>query len=88
MQELHTLAKDFLPNEDLDAPPDPATVARWRRRYEEAVKRLEAAGIKTAKDGVEDYITLRTQWDRHIYMLAPKFAYEMKEIDTALAKVI
>jgi hypothetical protein len=30
---------------------------------------------------------LRKQWDRHITLLAPKFAYEMDEIDTALAKV-
>src|SRR5215208_6524268 len=52
MLELRTLAKDFLPNEDL-----------------------------------EDYISLRKQWDRHITLLAPKFAYDMDEIDTALAKV-
>jgi hypothetical protein len=51
------------------------------------VKRINAAGIKTTNDGVEDYISLRKQWNRHIYMLAPQFAYDMKEIDTALAKV-
>jgi hypothetical protein len=37
--------------------------------------------------GAEEYIRLRTEWDRYIIMLAPKFAYDMAEIDTALAKV-
>jgi hypothetical protein len=87
MKQLQTLAKDFLPNEDLDAPPDPQTRERWRRRYEQGVERINAAGIKTTNDGVEDYISLRKQWDRHITLLAPKFAYDMDEIDTALAKV-
>ena len=87
MKELQTLAKDFLPNENLEEPLDPATMKRWRQRYEQAVERLKAAKIKTSQDGVEDYINLRKQWNRIIYMLAPKFAYDMREIDTALAKV-
>jgi hypothetical protein len=87
MKELQTLATDFLPNEDLDAPPDQQTRERWRGRYEQGLERIKAAGIKTINDGVEDYISLRTQWDRYITLLAPKFAYDMKEIDTALAKV-
>jgi hypothetical protein len=87
MKELQTLAKDFIPNEDIDAPPDQQTRERWCRRYEQGVERLKAAGIKTTKDGVEDYISLRKQWDRHIYLLAPKFAYDLNEIDTVLAKV-
>jgi hypothetical protein len=87
MKELQTLAKDFLPGEDLDAPPDQHTRELWRRRYEQGVERLNAAGIKTTQDGVEDYISLRKQWDRHITLLAPKFAYDMNEIDTALARV-
>jgi hypothetical protein len=36
---------------------------------------------------VEHYITLRAQWDRYITVLAPKFAYDMDEIDPALAKL-
>ena len=87
MKELRTLTKEFLSDESPDAPPDPQTRDLWRRRYEQAVARLNAAGIKTTGDGVEDYIALRKQWDRHIYMLAPKFAYDMDEIDTAMAKV-
>jgi hypothetical protein len=85
--KLHVLARDFLPNEDLDVPPDLQTRERWRKRYEDAVARFKAAGIKTTKDGVEDYITLRKRWNRHIYMLAPKFAYDMNEIDTVMAKM-
>ena len=87
MKELQTLAKSFLPDEDIDVPPDSQTRERWRRRYEVGVERIKAAGIKTTEGGVEDYISLRSQWDRHITLLAPKFAYEMNEIDTALAKV-
>ena len=87
MKELQTLAENFLPHEDLDALPDERTCERWRRRYQDGVERLKAAGIKTTNDGVDDYISLRKQWDRHITLLAPQFAYEMDEIDTALAKV-
>lgn len=36
---------------------------------------------------MEEYISLRTQWDRYITLLTPQFAYDMDEIDTALAKV-
>src|SRR5215208_4321513 len=87
MQQVKTLAKEFLSDENLDAPPDQKTRERWGRRYKQGVERLKAAGIKTTNDGLEDYISLRKQWDRYIYMLAPKFAYDMNEIDTAMAKV-
>ena len=87
MKELQTLAQEFLPGEDLDAPPDQKTRELWHRRYAQGVERLNAAGIKTNQDSVEDYISLRKQWDRHIYMLAPKFAYDLDEVDTAMAKV-
>lgn len=88
MQELRTVAKSFLPGEDMDAPPDQQTLERWRRRYYEGVERIKAAGIRTTTDGVKDYISLRKQWDRYIYMLAPKFAYNLDEIDTAMAKIM
>lgn len=87
MKELQTLARDFLPNEDFNVPPDPQTMERWRKRYEMGVDRIKAAGAKTTPDGAEDYISLRKQWHRMVYMLAPKFAFKMEEIDTALAKV-
>jgi hypothetical protein len=87
VKELQTLAENFFPDEDVDKPVDPQTNEHWHRRYDAAVERLKAAGIKTARDGVEEYISLRKQWDRYITLLAPKFAYEMDEVDTALAKV-
>jgi hypothetical protein len=87
MKELQTLARDFLPNEDFDVPPDPRTMERWRKRYEMGVDRIKAAGAKTTPDGLEDYISLRKQWDRMIYMVAPKFAFDLNEVDTAMAKV-
>jgi hypothetical protein len=87
MKELQTLAQDFLPkDEDFDSLPESKIVERWRKRYEDAVKRLNAADIKTKQEGVEDYVALRKQWHQYIYKLAPKFAYDMEEIDTALAK--
>ena len=87
LMELKTLIASFAPDANIDAPPEGKTLARWRQRYAAAVERLERAGIKTTDSGVEEYIALRVQWDRYITELAPRFAYAMDEIDTALAKV-
>jgi hypothetical protein len=87
MLQLRTLLKNVAPNTDVETPADEKTRALWRRRYNEAVKRLQRAGIKTTESGVEKYISLRDQWHPYIYKLAPKFAYDMDEIDTAMAKV-
>jgi hypothetical protein len=87
--ELKTLISAFVPNTDIDTPPnlDEQTRACWYRRYADGVERLRRAGIKTTESRVEHYISLRAQWDQYITLLAPKFAYDMDEIDTALAKV-
>jgi hypothetical protein len=85
--ELQTLAQNFIPKAKIDVPPDPATQARWERRFEAAVKRLQGAGVKTTATGAGEYVALRRQWDRYITLLAPQFAFEMGEIDTALAKL-
>ncbi len=87
MKELQTIAQNFLPNEDLESLPDSQILERWRGRYTKGVERLKAAGIKATQHGEKDYISLRKQWHQYIYKLAPKFAYDMKEIDTALANV-
>jgi hypothetical protein len=87
LMELKTLAQIFLPNENFDVPPDEQTRGRWRRRYAAAVERLQRAGIRTSESGAEEYISLRSKWDVYITKIVPKFAYEMNEIDTALAKV-
>jgi len=87
MMELKTLIKSFLPDADVTIPPDEQTLAFWRRRYAAGVERLQRAGIKTAASGAEEYVALRTQWDRYITLLAPTFAFHLDEVDTALAKV-
>ena len=73
--ELKTLAHDFLTNAKLDTPPDPQTREHWLRRYHAGVERLQRAGIKTDASGQEQYIALRTQWDRYITLLAPKISF-------------
>jgi hypothetical protein len=85
--QLRTLTKNLVPNANVESPIDTHTRNHWEQRYEAGVKRLKQAGIKTVLSGAEDYIFLRTQWDRYITLLAPKFAFDMNEIDTALAKV-
>ncbi len=85
--QLRTLAKNLIPNADVEEPIDAHTLDQWRRRYQVGVERLKQGGIKTVPDGVEDYISLRTQWDRYITLLAPAFAFDMDEIDTVLAKL-
>jgi hypothetical protein len=85
--ELKTLASNFAPEADMDAPPDEERRALWQRRYEMALERMKRAGIKTSKSGADHYISLRTEWDRYILSLAPHFAFDIDEIDPALAKV-
>ena len=81
-----TLEDTFLPGgvPAQQAPSDPATRERWRRRYVAALRRLRTAGIKTIADehtGVERYIDLRGRWEQHITTLAPALAYAMDDID-------
>ncbi len=87
VMELGILAANFIPKVDIDAPQDEATRERWRRRYAAGVERLQRAGIRTKASGAEEYVALRTQWDRYITRMAPLFGYELDEIDPALAKV-
>lgn len=87
LMELKALVKAFVPHAATDQNVDEQTRASWHRRYEVAVKRVQAAGVKTNQSGAEEYISLRAEWDRYITSLAPEFAYELDEIDTALAKV-
>ncbi len=72
---------------DVNKSPDEQTRELWRRRYEAALERLHRAGIKTDKSGADQYISLRSEWDGYITALAPQYAYDMDEIDPALAKL-
>jgi hypothetical protein len=87
MLELKTLAKNFIPDANVKAPPDLQKRTLWQRRYEAAVERIKKSGIKTRKDGAEEYISLRSQWDGYITQLAPRFAFDMDEIDPTLARL-
>jgi hypothetical protein len=87
--ELKTVIETFVRDPKIDESPDPdgPTRARWRRRYEAAVERLQQAGIQTSESGADQYVALRTEWDKYITLLAPRFAYALDEVDPALAKV-
>ncbi len=86
MEELETVTRVFLRTNAKEEPPDGQRKDLWRRRYDLALKRLQAAGIKAEKDGVEKYVEMRVQWDGYIRQLAPHHAYNLDEIDVAMAK--
>jgi hypothetical protein len=88
MMLLITLEETFLPGgrPQAEAPPDAATLDRWRQRYFAALRRLRQAGIETVADeaaGAEQYLELRACWAPHIARLAPGMAYRPEEIDPA-----
>ena len=70
MRATQMMARTFLgepPERDRDV--DAATAERWRRRFRDAVERLRASGIETARD--EDaaagrYVALRRQWQCYV----------------------
>ncbi len=72
---------------NIDKSPNEQRRDLWRRRYEAAIERLQREGIKTDKSGVEQYISMRSEWDSYIRELAPQYGYAMDEIDPALAKI-
>jgi hypothetical protein len=68
--------------------PDEQLQERWRRRYRAAVRRLHQAEIRTIEDdtiGEENYVALRSRWDRFIRALSQHMAYEEDVIDLAAA---
>ncbi|MFL5335322.1 MAG: two pore domain potassium channel family protein [Geminicoccaceae bacterium] len=88
MMLVTSLEDAYLPGglPEARALPDQQTVARWRRRYFAALRRLQQAGIQTASDketGAESYVALRGEWDRYVAALAPSMAYDLAEIDPA-----
>jgi hypothetical protein len=87
LMELRVLAANVRPEAQPAPPPDEATRAAWQRRYAAAVERLQRAGISTAAAGAGDYVALRTQWDGLVTRLAASFAFNLDEVDTALARV-
>ena len=46
-------------------------------------------GLQGTKNGsgAEQYVSLRSEWNRYITLLAPQFALDLEEVDTAMAKI-
>jgi hypothetical protein len=85
---LSTLSGHFLPRATAATAvaPDAATVSRWHRRYAAGLGRLRQAGIRTVADeaaGAENYVALRSHWDRYIRVLSPALNYRPEEVDPA-----
>lgn len=63
--------------------PGPRDLEAWRQRYERALRRLEAEGIKVNPDrraGAEEYARLRRQWDGHVKAVARYMLRDWGEI--------
>jgi hypothetical protein len=85
--ELKTLIRTFIADANIEAPPDEQTRALWRRRYTAATERLKRAGIKTTEFGAEEYVSLRSEWNQYVQLLAPEFALELADVDPVMAKM-
>ncbi len=87
MEELKTLTRVFLGRDEPPPPPDQERKALWRRRFREGVDTMAKAGLKVDKGGAERYVQLRSEWDGYIRQLAPSYAYDLDDIDPAMARV-
>lgn len=66
------------------AAPDPATLDRWRRRYQAGLRRMREAGLKTIADermGLDAYVSMRVKWDRLVASLAEFMAVDAHSAD-------
>jgi hypothetical protein len=64
-------------------PPDQKTIDLWRRRFADAVRTINAAGIKTqsGEEAIRQYIEIRTDWQHFISTLGPTATLARQEID-------
>ncbi len=56
---------------------------RWKHRFEQTLRWLKAAGIKTRADveaGWEDYRARREEWESQLHLLASYLGYEWDEV--------
>jgi hypothetical protein len=82
---LRTLTENF-PVHDGRSANDPQSRERWRRRYDQALRRLREAGIPTRDDaeaGAREYVERRAHWEPGIEALAPALGYRLEDVDTA-----
>ena len=86
MRTLVELSIVFLPDGIPEKEAAPEVVARWRARYQAAVRRLRHANITTMPDeqaGEEVYVSLRARWDRYVAAFADHMMHTMDVIDPA-----
>jgi hypothetical protein len=91
MHLMRLLTVSFLPGgaPDQEREPDPELLARWRRRYAAALRRLRQAGIVTIGDesaGAEVYCSLRARWDRYVREFAEHMAHDFAAMDPASSR--
>jgi hypothetical protein len=87
---LKTLEHTFTPGEAPERSDKPSETEReqWRDRYRKAAVALREAGIETVSSeekGADAYVEMRNYWNRYIPHLASYMAWQMHEIDTAIA---
>lgn len=64
-------------------PPDAEGEKRWRRRYEQACRRLTDEGLAVRPDeadGSTAYVTLRARWDSKVVRLAGSMQHEWDDV--------
>ncbi len=88
---LKTLSRTFVYDADEHWPEADEEVRElWRRRYFFALHRLRQAGIRTIDDeqrGAQDYIELRSQWNKGIAAIGPMLAYSEEEVDPVIHRL-
>lgn len=83
-----TLHRTFLSS---NSPPsggltDAASTERWGKRYLDARRRFQQAGIAVTSNeqaGLAAYLDSRKSWDSMVMALAPAMKFEPSEIDPA-----
>jgi hypothetical protein len=89
MHLLTGVAPELLPEgkrAELRAPASDERRELWRRRYFNGLKRFRDAGIPTVSDereGLDDYVALREQWDGYIVTIASFMAFDLQDVDPA-----
>ena len=89
---LRTLSRTFVyPNDDELRPEiDEEVRELWRRRYFLALQRLRQAGIRTVDDearGAQEYVDLRSQWNKGVAAIGPMLAYSEEEVDPVIHRL-
>ena len=74
---------DIVKRKDNSFETRPEEMRRWRTRYEQTLRRLDEAGIKTQPDtarGWEIYQAKRVEWERQLFHFAHYLGYDWDEV--------